>query len=38
MRRRNLIEEDEYVSQKIINGVPEYNEFKIGMENEDEDV
>ena len=36
MRRRNLIEEDEYVSKKIINGVPEYNEFKIGMEEEEE--
>ena len=33
LRRRNYIEEDEYVSKKIINGLPEYNEFKIGSEN-----
>jgi len=38
LRRRNLIEEDEYVSKKIINGLPEYNEFKIGVQKEDEDM
>ena len=30
LKRRNYIQEDEYVSKNIINGLPEYNEFKIG--------
>lgn len=30
LRRRNYIEEDEYVSKKVIGGLPEYSEFQIG--------
>ena len=36
LRRRNFLEEDEYVSRKIIQGVPEYSEFKIGYEYNEE--
>jgi hypothetical protein len=30
LRRRNYIEEDEFVSKKVINGLREYSEFRIG--------
>ena len=30
LRRRNYIEEDEYVSRKVIGGLPEYSEFWVG--------
>ena len=29
MKRKNHIDEDEFVSGKVINGLAEYNEFKI---------
>lgn len=34
LRRRNYIEEDEFVSKKVISGLPEYSEFEIRDEEE----
>ena len=34
LRRRNYIEEDEFVSKKVINGLREYSEFRIGETEE----
>jgi hypothetical protein len=34
LKRRNYIQEDEFVVKNIINGLPEYNEFKIGRAEE----
>lgn len=36
LKRRNYVEEDEYVSKKIVTGLPEYNEFKLDNVEEDE--
>ena len=36
LKRRNYIQEDEFVVKNIINGLPEYNEFKIGGGEEGE--
>jgi len=37
LKRRNYIQEDEFVVKNIINGVPEYNEFRIGTTAEEGD-
>ena len=34
LKRRNYIQEDEFVVKNIINGLPEYNEFRIGRAEE----
>lgn len=36
-KRRNFIEEDEYAGKKVMDGLPEYSEFKVKQDEGDED-